>query len=128
MDIDAYLSDFEDAYISAMLWSGHDGDTPLDAEHDNDDLADDLRARVHEDCEKFVTSVQEYLEPYGKPHLWWPSEQAGHDFALTRNHHGAGFWDRTLGTHITREALTYAAHQMGEQSWYIGEDGLIHGE
>ena len=46
-----------------------------------------------------------------------PSEletQAGHDFWLTRNHHGAGFWDRPelYGTHLA-DVLTRASHACG---------------
>ena len=42
-------------------------------------------------------------------------EQAGHDFWLTRNGHGAGFWDRPelYGNPETR-ALTAAAEEYGE--------------
>lgn len=38
--------------------------------------------------------------------------QAGHDFILTANHHGAGFWDRGLGD--AGDTLTEAAHPYGE--------------
>lgn len=122
MDIDTYLSDFEDAYIAAMLWSGLDGDEPLDSKCDNDDLSDALRARVHADCEKFVTDKSALLEDY-------PAEQAGHDFALTRNGHGTGFWDRTNPAYTSahgREMLTRASNKMGEQSWYVGDDGQVY--
>lgn len=30
-------------------------------------------------------------------HQYWSLEQLGHDFYLTRNGHGAGFWDRYYG-------------------------------
>jgi hypothetical protein len=38
--------------------------------------------------------------------------QCGHDFILTRNHHGAGFWDRGYGEAGRR--LTAAAQAFGE--------------
>lgn len=38
----------------------------------------------------------------------------GHDFALTRNGHGAGFWDRGYGE--AGEALTANAKPYGEHS------------
>ena len=50
---------------------------------------------------------------YGKN---WPSaEMAGHDFALTRNGHGAGFWDRGLGEigdMLTEECKPYGEHRV----------------
>lgn len=42
--------------------------------------------------------------------------QHGHDFLLTRNHHGAGFWDRgypdNISTQLTENATAYDAHQV----------------
>lgn len=41
--------------------------------------------------------------------------QAGHDFALNRNHHGAGFWDRGLGRigdMLSDDAKTYGTHTL----------------
>lgn len=61
------------------------------------------RARV--DCEAFVAENAGDLEGEDMA-------QAGHDFYLTRNRHGAGFWDRGLGDVGRR--LTEAAHSYGE--------------
>lgn len=41
--------------------------------------------------------------------------QHGHDFALTRNHHGAGFWDRGYSQHgdkLTKIAATYGEAEV----------------
>lgn len=47
--------------------------------------------------------------------------QAGHDFWLTRNRHGAGYWDRGLGNLGKR--LTESAHGYGEVCvyWHGGQ-------
>lgn len=50
--------------------------------------------------------------------------QVGHDFCLTRNRHGVGFWDRGLGE--LGDRLTDASHTYGEQSGYVGDDGLLY--
>ena len=50
--------------------------------------------------------------------------QVGHDFWLTRNHHGAGFWDRGLGE--AGDRLTAACHPYGEVWLYVGDDGWIY--
>ena len=52
------------------------------------------------------------------------AEQIGHDFWLTRNHHGAGFWDR--GLEALGERLTAAAQTFGDGDVYLGDDGWVH--
>lgn len=49
--------------------------------------------------------------------------QAGVDLFLTRNHHGAGFWDRHLGP--VGDELTEKAHEMGSCDFYLGDDGRV---
>lgn len=53
-----------------------------------------------------------------------PFECAGHDFWLTRNGHGAGFWDRGLGDLGTRLAMSARAY--GSQTLMLGHDGKIY--
>jgi len=51
-------------------------------------------------------------------------EQIGHDFWLTRNGHGAGFWDRGLGD--MGEKLTEIAKSFGGCNAVLGDDGSIY--
>lgn len=48
----------------------------------------------------------------------------GHNFVLTRNHEGAGFWDLGLGS--AGEELTGHAHPYGECGLYVGDDGGLY--
>jgi len=48
-----------------------------------------------------------------------------HDFWLTRNGHGAGFWD---GDYENGDVLTALAKEFPEVHLYPGVDGLIHHE
>ena len=52
-------------------------------------------------------------------------EQAGHDFWLSRNGHGAGFWDGdwcdTYADMLTKGSMGYGPFET-----YLGDDGLIH--
>ena len=57
-------------------------------------------------------------------HAGYDKDQAGYDFWLTRNHHGAGFWDRGLDG--VGRALTDAAHVYGEVNLYVGDNGRIY--
>jgi hypothetical protein len=51
-------------------------------------------------------------------------DHLGHDFWLTRNRHGAGFWDRGLGQ--VGDDLTERAHAAGERHLYVGGDGRVY--
>ena len=50
-------------------------------------------------------------------------EQIAHDFWLTRNHHGAGFWDGDYGP--IGEVLTAIAHLFGESDLLVNEKGEV---
>ena len=46
------------------------------------------------------------------------------DFWLTRNGHGAGFWDRGLGS--VGDELTKNAKPFGSVDAYVGDDGKVY--
>ena len=48
---------------------------------------------------------------------------AGHDFALTRNRHGVGFWDGDWP--VYGDLLTKLAHSFGEIELYVSDEGEI---
>lgn len=48
----------------------------------------------------------------------------GHNFTLTRNWEGTGFWDLGLGS--AGEELTGHAHPYGECGLYVGDDGVLY--
>jgi len=53
----------------------------------------------------------------------------GRDFALTRDGHGTGFWDRfAYGTAAwaAGEALSRVARAYGPVDAYLGDDGMLH--
>lgn len=50
-----------------------------------------------------------------------------HDFWLTRNGHGAGFWDRTeLDADELGDRLTVLAKEFGAVDLYQGDDRLLY--
>jgi hypothetical protein len=51
---------------------------------------------------------------------------AGHAFWLTRNGHGAGFWDGDW-PEPHASALDEASKAFGSFDLYVGDDGMIHG-
>lgn len=70
-------------------------------------------ARFKKDCQDFLDTC----DAAGLDLSGIDSSQLGHDFWLTRNRHGAGFWDRGLGE--LGKQLTDLAHAAGECSLYI---------
>ena len=123
---------FFDAYLLTALWSSDDesdesGGEPLDANYGLSDIAPDALASMHEDCDRFYAANYDALNcggvTFGQD--FDQDGRAGHDFWLTRNHHGAGFWD---GDWPEPEAtlLTNAAHAFAETDLYVGNDKLIH--
>lgn len=90
---------------------------------DDSDLADDARETLTRDAESFYASNVADLHA-----STLTMEQAGHDFWLTRNRHGAGFWDRkSLGraADAALDRLTKASHAEGEQTLIVGDDGKV---
>ena len=80
---------------------------------------------VADDCQKFQADNDDLLaRAYGEDGTTYSAERAGHDFWLTRNGHGAGYWDRDLGA--VGDSLTEKAHDYGDADLYRGDDGLIY--
>jgi hypothetical protein len=110
------------AYIDCLLWSSSYTDAD-DQEHNFDDYSV-YDIGIHSEreqraqCREFYDKWSEYYTAQG-----WDHEQAGHDFALTRNGHGAGFWDRGKGK--AGDVLTDACEQYQEVYCEIGESGDI---
>ena len=69
------------------------------------------------DCEDFMQANKEDLEEFIDTYCGSGYASAGHDFFLTRNRHGAGFWDR--GDLPCCKRLTDAAHVYGEADTYV---------
>jgi hypothetical protein len=106
------------AYLTCALWSSTDeNDRPFDDDNTIEDFAPDALKQAQEDCKAFASDNADDLADID-------SAQAGHDFWLTRNRHGAGFWDRGLGEIGKR--LTDAAHAYGSCDVYRGDDDLIY--
>lgn len=119
-DVWATLDAFTKGYVTAAMW------TLLDADgHSLDylglhDIAPETIEQAKRECAEFLTSNQTLLNETGRD----DDEHHGHDFWLTRNRHGAGFWDRGYGS--VGERLTAAAHAWGEAYWYLGDDGFVY--
>jgi len=112
MELDAFTA----SYLETALWSsnGDDGE-PLDDRYSVDDFAPCAIACAIADCAAFQRDHADVGTQEG---------QAGCDFWLTRNRHGAGFWDGDWGE--AGDRLTDASRAFGEIDLYVGDDGLIY--
>ena len=110
------------SYLSALIWSETDehGD-PLDAEHGISDLTTHAQAQSQSDVDSFLSTHAEDIRKALS--TGYTLDNVGHDFALTRNHHGAGFWDRGLGS--LGIALTAASDPFGEAHLFVDADGRL---
>lgn len=114
------LDEFTTAYIETALWSSNDENgESLDRNYSTEDIAEETLEKMKKDCEKFQSENNEII---GR------ESEAGHNFWLTRNGHGAGFfsllWD---GVWEKGEKLTESSNEFGEFNLYVGDDNLIHG-
>ena len=105
-------------YLRCAAWSSTDEDgEPLDSYQFSDEAEKQMRSDLDAFCE-LVESIPnletEYAEAGETP------VQFAHDFWLTRNHHGAGFWARGLGK--IGERLTNLAYSMGGVDLYLNDD------
>jgi len=114
----SHLDRFFNAYLECAFWSSIDDDgRQIDENYSPEDLTDHARAAQRAECVAFIDANREDLEGID-------ATQAGHDFWLTRNGHGAGFWDRGLGER--GERLSAAARVYGEVYLWADESGAVH--
>jgi len=151
MEHDDRLEVMLTAYIECALWSTtdnsrDDGGDPLDQNYGPEDLAPEARETMERACAEFLKASdaaviegcaaalmvrrlhltdREAAVSLADAHETW--EQFGHDFWLTRNGHGAGFWDRPeiYGAQMAR-LLTQASKTRGECHVSVGDDGRLY--
>jgi hypothetical protein len=118
------LNPFTKGYIDAMFWTECHSDHPELEDKTFIDLAPETLTRIIEDCAGFEMLHKKLLDSVMRDD--YGLESAGHDFWLTRNGHGAGFWDRNLGE--AGDKLTAACGhgtRYPEQNLYVGDDGRL---
>lgn len=128
------VQDIVNGFMEAEVWVGLaflDDDTPpADDYIDMNDLTADVREDMEATVRDFVAyvdatvseaHVSEYMEAVGGDPV-----RFGHDFALTRQGHGAGYWDRGAGE--AGEALTDAAKAFPGDGLHVyvdSDDGVV---
>ncbi len=135
--VDGQLEAAVDGYLNAALWSSTGAnDEPLDSHFDPSDFAPSAQRQAERELIEFLMRAAEavaILDDRAEEHGTPPpprlkdGEQIGHDFWLTRNGHGVGFWDRPqiYGEELA-EILSDISREAGERDVYEGDDGKIY--
>lgn len=121
------VRDILKGYVTCALWSTNDesdesGGVPLDKNYGPKDVTEGTMEEMRKTCEQFLADnsddIEEFMQVTKKD-----LEHVGHDLWLTRNGHGAGFWDRGAGE--VGDRLTEACKELGEVNLWV-DDGRIH--
>ncbi len=118
------VTELVDQMIDTLLWSECDeGGDPLEHTYSEHDVLPESRYYLTEVAESLLDpendlagDIAQYMEHVGP-------EQFAHDFVLTANRHGAGFWDRGLGK--LGERLTEMAHGYGNFHAQVLANGTV---
>lgn len=123
-----------DAALTALAWT-----TPTHPEDGDDyrgylldsgaEYSDTARDTMRDMLAGFMSDDRasrlfDLLALYGVP---FTPEQIGHDFILTANRHGAGFWDRSYAPRpkAALEALSDLVRPYGSIDAYVSDAGQI---
>jgi hypothetical protein len=115
-------------YLETMLWSSNDestpsGGEPMDENYSIIDISDETKEKAKKDCVEFAKQAGDLLKDKISAEDWW---DVGHNFWLTRNGHGAGFWDSDNYEKEIGKKLTEISKKFGEKSPYVGDDEKIY--
>ena len=117
------LSDVAISYLETALWSSTDDDgNPLDDTYGVEDIAPETKQEAQQQLNDFFEYINE-LFLLNEARKYRDDNHIAHDFWLTRNGHGAGFWDGAYGD--IGDQLTAAAKSFGSVDLYIGDDNQI---
>jgi hypothetical protein len=121
------MDKFTRQYLETALWSstvmlpapyGISEDDFYDEYFDIDDFTEESIEQAIADCTKFQEDNADDLSDESPSH-------AGHDFWLTRNGHGAGFWDGDY-EESKGDRLTAVCKSYGELYIWADNSGKLH--
>jgi hypothetical protein len=118
-----HLNKFVRSYLATGVW----------VEFESDEMPETVSKEAirlaFEDCQRFIDKVKELFSKEDADYiLKRPGSDldllAPHEFYLTRNRHGAGFWDGDWDEH--GDKLTKICHEMKECQLYTGDDNKAY--
>lgn len=129
------VASFFEGYVETLLWTAswdsETGDAPDGYDNQSITLTPEELSELTSDALAFVASCRRELldaANHARNAMLDDDDKwrnLGHDFALSRNGHGAGFWDRGYG--VTGTALHDHAAAFGEcnvSAWVAENDEI----
>jgi len=114
---------FVGSYLSAVLWI--EGNDEEEDSYCFSNLSREVLERAEQDARIFFSLARDQGIDLGKHEWAGKIGSVAHDFLLTRNEHGAGFWDGDWDEPLD-ETFTEISHMMGVVEFYVGDDGLVY--
>lgn len=127
------IQDTRDAMVNqaifTLMWSEYTNEgEPLDTLYTPDHVSEETRKELRDDVTNFLDLILDLEDGEMSDRAWeiirTDPLQAGHDFILSRNGHGTGFWDRSNGD--VGDELHKWAKTFGSIELYVGDDGLLY--
>lgn len=118
---------FVQAFITTLLWSAGEECDDKDAS----DLSPEALQAIEVDCQDFLRRVEDKFMGCdwemipGCRSKWCEWSQLAHDYCLTRNGEGAGYWDGDWDATGVAKFLEEQAKWSGPMTPYTGDDGQI---
>ena len=124
------------ALAETVLFSECDHhDVPLDANYTIESFDEESLNKLYVEYQQFISVVEEKITAtlgenwdciddfydLAQPAI----NQTEYDYILTRNHHGAGFWDGDWSSEVS-QILTEAAESQTEFTACVGDGGRIY--
>lgn len=114
-----FLEQVLSGYLDCLVWTMSENDNEG---YTVDDIENSSKCKLEEDLSDFLMYANDECWEVMNNHSWqWPD--IGHNFALTRNGHGTGFWDRGLGD--VGDTLTTKSESFGSLDLYEN-GGYLH--
>ena len=129
------------ALVASLLWSENDnsdeyGGQPLDSNYDIDDIDSDSLNKLEARYRAFVEKAEQQLDAkFGDEFCSIEDFYTGsnnseyqveHDYIMTVNGHGCGFWEKHDWQDGAREILVKLAESEPELHAEVGDDGKIY--
>ena len=124
------------ALAETVLYTEYDEyGEPLDCNYSIADFEEESLKKLYADYQQFISVVEEKITAeigenwdciddfydIHQPAL----NQTEYDYILTRNRHGAGFWDGDWSSQVSK-ILTNAARSQSEFTALVDDDGKIY--
>lgn len=113
-------------YTDAAIWFSPEDEqnVSLEQNYGVEDISQGAQLQMATDCYHFFEQIKAYVDPDNDAEM----HALGYDFFLTRNGHGAGFWDGDWDHKPVDAVQALTAHSKLMGSWCLmpGTDGILY--